>query len=378
MNIPFITPRYVKEAEIIAKNARKLLHRRRDLLSEVTIADLQGSIDSLERAARNRDERAVRETSEHLEILFGQHHPSTSDASWRENCEVLLVAFVIAIGIRAYFLQPFKIPTGSMEPTLNGIMAHPVAADRSLPNFLVRGFQSLALGRTYVNAVAEEPDQVVNLIPEKRLWFMNYTRILCRSGRSYSVHAPVETLRHPLDSDGFGLNTQRIYHAGEPIVRGYVDTGDQVFVDKFTYHFRAPKRGDVFVFNTAGIPGIRMDDPHVKSQFYIKRLVGLPGDKLQVDAPKLIVNGEPAKGFGFERVMKAQNGYRGYSNDRRFAYLTSPEEGFQVPPKSYFAMGDNSYNSSDSRAWGRVPAENVVGRGLVVYWPFTRHWGGIR
>ena len=378
MTIPFITPRYLKEAELISKNARKLLHRRRDLLSDASIADLQSSIDRLDAAARHRDERAVREAADHLETLFGRHQPPTADASWRENCEVLLVAIVIAIGIRAYFLQPFKIPTGSMEPTLNGITAHPIAAGRPMPNILVRGFQSLALGRTYINAVAEETDQIAAFAPEKRFFFMNYTRILCRSGRSYSVHAPIDTLRHPLDADGFGLNMQHIYQPGEPIARGYVDTGDQVFVDKFTYHFRAPGRGDVFVFNTAGIPGIHMAEPEVKSEFYIKRLVGLAGDRLQVEAPKLIVNGEPARSFGSERVMKAQGGYRGYSNDLRFTYLSSPDATFEVPPKSYFAMGDNSYNSSDSRAWGRVPAENVVGRGLFVYWPFSRHWGPVR
>ncbi len=378
MTIPFITPRYLKEAELISKNARKLLHRRRDLLSDASIADLQTSIDKLDAAARNRDERAVRETADHLETLFGTYQPPTADASWRENCEVLLVAFVIAIGIRAYFLQPFKIPTGSMEPTLNGITAHPMRADRPLPNILVREFQSLALGRTYINAVAEETDQIVGFVPETRFFFMHYTRIMCRSGRSYSVHAPSDTLQHPMQYDGFGLNTRQTFQAGEPIVRGYVDTGDQVFVDKFSYNFRVPQRGDVFVFNTAGIPGIRMADPEVKSEFYIKRLAGLPGDNLQVKSPELIVNGEPAKGFGFERVMRAKDGYRGYSNDLRFQYLVSPKSEFQVPPKSYFAMGDNSYNSSDSRAWGRVPAENVVGRGLFVYWPFSRHWGAVR
>jgi signal peptidase I len=49
-----------------------------------------------------------------------------------------------------------------------------------------------------------------------------------------------------------------------------------------------------------------------------------------------------------------------------------------VPKDGYFAMGDNSYNSYDSRYWGPVPQENLVGRGLFVYWPFNRHWGLIR
>ena len=98
----------------------------------------------------------------------------------------------------------------------------------------------------------------------------------------------------PISTDG-----RDKYRAGDPIARGYVDTGDQVFVDKFTYHFRSPHRGDVFVFNTAGISAITMNDPEVKSQFYIKRLAGVAGDKLRVDQPNLYVNGPLANSTGF-------------------------------------------------------------------------------
>jgi signal peptidase I len=378
MAISLLQPRYIKEADLLAKNARKLLHRKKDVLSDVTVADLSAEIDRLEAVAKARDELAIKESSEKLDKLFSRFAPQRADASWRENCEVLLVAFVIAIGIRAYFLQPFKIPTGSMQPTLNGIIGHPVKADQPLPGFLVQAFDSLWLGRTYVDAVAKEDEQVVNMQPVKRFGFLNYTRVECLSGRNYLIHAPLETLRHAANSDGFGVGPGRPYRKGEPIARGYVDTGDQVFVDKFSYHFRAPRRGDVFVFNTRGIRGIPMNDPEVKSQFYIKRLAATPGDKLRIDYPRLFINDAPASEFGFERVVARQSGYRGYSNDQRFTYLRTPEDDFIVPPKNYFALGDNSFNSSDSRAWGSVPAENVVGRGLFVYWPFSRHWGFIR
>ncbi len=369
---------YLKEAQLLAHNARKLLHRKRDLLSDVAIADLQSGIDRLDTAARNKDELAVKEASDHLDKEFGRFSPHRQDAGWRENCEVLLVAFVLAIAIRAYFLQPFKIPTGSMQPTLNGITGHPMAADQPLPGFVGKTFQFLLQGRTYLSAVSEVDDEVVGIKPETHFYFFKYSRINCASGRSYLVQAPEDTLTHPLDHDGFAVRPHHRYRAGEVIARGYVDTGDQVFVDKFTYHFRAPRRGDVFVFNTAGIAGIRMDDPEVKSQFYIKRLAAVSGDNLRIEQPHLFVNGALANAPGFARVMTAQNGYHGYSNDARFSFLTTPDEQFTVPPKSYFAMGDNSFYSSDSRAWGRVPAENVVGRGLFVYYPFTSHWGVIR
>jgi signal peptidase I len=74
--------------------------------------------------------------------------------------------------------------------------------------------------------------------------------------------------------------------------------------------------------------------------------------------------------------MSAQEPYKGYGPGQ--AFLATPDRSYVIPPHSYFAMGDNSYNSYDSRYWGPVPEENVVGRGLFVYWPFTRHWGLIR
>jgi len=58
--------------------------------------------------------------------------------------------------------------------------------------------------------------------------------------------------------------------------------------------------------------------------------------------------------------------------------MSDPTKTFQIPEHTYFAMGDNSYNSSDSRYWGPVPERNLVGRGLFVYWPFIPHWGFIR
>ncbi len=288
---------------------------------------------------------------------------------------MLLVAFVLAIAIRAYFLQPFKIPTGSMEPTLNGIIGHPVPVKQALPGFARGAFESLWLGRTYVDAVSKVDDEVVGMQTEKR-FFREFTRIQFASGNSYLVHAPIATLQHPVASDGFGVAYGRQYRAGEAIVHGYVDTGDQVFVDKFTYNFRLPRRQDVFVFSTRDIQGIPIADPMVKSEFYIKRLAGVPGDNLRIAHPQLFINGARAQGPRYERVMAAKDGYRGYSNTVGI-YLRTASDTFDVPLKSYFALGDNSYNSLDSRAWGVVPAENVVGRGLFVYWPFTRHWGPI-
>jgi len=102
----------------------------------------------------------------------------------------------------------------------------------------------------------------------------------------------------------------------------------------------------------------------------------LPGDTLRIDPPFLYVNGKKAEGYGFARVMSVKPPYRGYAPGHE--YLSQPDRTFTVPQHGYFALGDNSYNSYDSRYWGPVPEENLVGHGLLVYWPFAPHWGLIR
>ena len=93
----------------------------------------------------------------------------------------------------------------------------------------------------------------------------------------------------------------------------------------------------------------------------------MPGDELRVNPPELYVNGQRAEGRGFERVMAAKNGYRGYAPGRD--YLNDASKTFNVPERRFFAMGDNSYNSYDSRYWGPVPRSWVIGEVLATYWP---------
>jgi len=223
--------------------------------------------------------------------------------------------------------------------------------------------------RNYINVVSREDDQLLEIQSKKMFFFFTFSQLICQR-QKYLVYASPDTLSHD-----FNVFPGRIYHRGDIIARGAIDTGDQVFVDKFSYNFVKPHRGDVFVFRTNHIPGIR-EDPEVGSPFYIKRLAGLPGDMLRIDPPFLYVNGKKAEGYGFARVMSAKPPYRGYALGHE--YLSQPDRTFTVPQHGYFALGDNSYNSYDSRYWGIVPEANLVGRGLLVYWPFHPHWGLIR
>jgi len=361
------TPRYVKHSKLLLRHAEKYLRYKKDVLTDVQRAEVQSNINSLGVALKGRDRDRIQTDAEKLDKKLHDLTPVTWEAHWRENCEVILVAIIVAVGIRSYFLQPFKIPTGSMQPTLNGIIGHPMTEPG--PNVVQQVAEFFIRGRNYINVVAQENERVQQVMPKKFGFFFTFSRIITDRG-SYLVYAAPDTLRQD-----FHVAPGRSYRRGEVIARGAVDTGDQVFVDKFSYNFVKPHRGDVFVFRTDNIPMIPAD-PETGAPFYIKRLAGLPGDELRVEPPMLYVNGQLAEGTGLARVMAAKDGYRGYAPGREnMADATKP---FDVPEQRYFAMGDNSYNSYDSRYWGPVPEENLVGRGLFVYWPFVPHWGLIR
>jgi signal peptidase I len=198
---------------------------------------------------------------------------------------------------------------------------------------------------------------------------------------------PDERLFNP-GNPGYAVNGKLI-RKGEPIVKAKSVAGDHLLVDRFTYNFRHPKRGEIFVFKTKGIGGLDQD------VLYIKRLVALPGEKVQIGNDRhLRINGErlDAGTPRFERVYEAElpgktnSPYLGHVNDtvaralgftgHSIAPLMADERMvYEVPEKNYLAMGDNTLNSQDSRAWGSVPRENIIGKCWFVYWPFTERFG---
>ncbi|HLI69056.1 MAG TPA: signal peptidase I [Ktedonobacteraceae bacterium] len=120
-----------------------------------------------------------------------------------------------------------------------------------------------------------------------------------------------------------------------------------ILVDKWSYLFHPPKRGDIIVFKAPPDP----------TEDYIKRVIGLPGDTITIKGTTVIVDGVTLH----ETYVAAQNqgvppGARTITNLR-------------VPPNDYFVLGDNRAISSDSRIWGFVPRANIIGRAAFVYWP---------
>src|SRR5437879_10238160 len=152
-----LTPRYIKHSKLLLRHARKYLRYKDDLLSTATREELRAGVAALDQALRKRDRDRIKTEAEALDAKLHELTPVTWESHWRENCEVILVAVVVAIGIRSYFLQPFKIPTGSMQPTLNGIIGHP--SSDPAPNILRQNGGFISAGLNYIKVVSRRDDQ---------------------------------------------------------------------------------------------------------------------------------------------------------------------------------------------------------------------------
>jgi len=146
------------------------------------------------------------------------------------------------------------------------------------------------------------------------------------------------------------------YQIPSPSMCDTLQEGDRIFVTKFLYHFTDIEVGDIVVFRTPKSI-YRPEKP-----YYIKRVVGLPGDRLEIHDGHIYRNGELVD----EPDFFIRNRYTEWlSNGKRF-------EGVTVPDGKIYVFGDNSTNSFDSRYWGGVPIDNVMGKAFFRYWPPTR------
>jgi signal peptidase I len=396
MNIlqTLIYRRALKELKSLIKHLRHLIHINDDILADTTKEKIRAIIIEAEDTVFTGDIDAIKEFTKNAHLRAVKIFPRKKHPIIREYVDVFAVALTVAFGLRALFMQPFQIPTSSMQPTLFGI--HYIT-NNPLPN----GTKVIPGDSAYLNAClysVRRADAVVKRSGElgavseynKNLFF-TYTKFNI-GGIPYTLPGKFNQVftycnfYNRLNRDSIINQNIRIsslqdavpyvepFKKGETLARGWFSLGDHLFVDRYTFQFRDPRRGDITVFNTEGLSCRKT------GYYFIKRLIGMPGDTLKIIDNMVYVKEKGATDFkpitdfnipAINRIYSGKGGYHGHLAERRLA----PGLEFTVPDEHYFMMGDNSARSSDSRYWGSVPRQNIVGRAAFIFWPFSRRWG---
>ena len=354
----------LKEYLHLARHAR---HMREDIASAQDLASLDAA-EAVVLEVHQSGRGDIAKACETLEAAANKVYPYVRKSATMEWTETIIVALGAAMAIRAFFFQPFKIPTGSMQPTLNGIRVE-AGAEKSIfdnpvtkfPKWLVTGtsykeFRAEATGPVggfpYAlgNKIAIDIGGVPHVFPS----YMHSELIdMFRSGRM-----------------------NRSYEAGQKIVGVNVIAGDHILVNKMKYNFMRPERGDISVFDTRDIdyPGVRT------GTFYIKRMVGLPNEKIQIQNRRLVADGEIVREPPMFETIATDPVYSGGHATTAGSQLASADDFIQLGEGEHLMMGDNTKPnmSLDGRFFGGVEREMFQGPAIFVYWPFREHWGVVR
>jgi signal peptidase I len=412
--INWLLHKSVRQASEMKSQVRMLLNEQRDLLATDKIANLEAAVASMESAIRaNPGEKALAEEMDKLEKVANKNLIPYGSAAIRENVKEILVALVTIMAFTTFFLQLTKIPTGSMQPTLYGITDENLLDQNpaeKIPGFLARVKDYWVWGFQYNWFVAPVDGEFESYEPVKTVLPFIKKQQFKFAGEWHTIWFPGDGLFGASET-GHG-DRAVIRHGtvkkGEYVFAMKIIAGDHLLVDRISYNFRHPNRGEIVVFKTRGIQGLPQD------QLYIKRLVGLSGEKIQIgDDQHLIVNGRPvtAANRHFEMVYSFDNSkdpvataktpeavreayfatlnrppYRGHVNQRiasdvfHFGGMLAPyfpdqNAVFQVGPDRYLPMGDNQLNSQDGRYFGDFDRKNLIGKCWFVYWPFTDRFG---
>ena len=467
LNWRWFISKTLREACEDHKHIRKLLDAQRDLLKEEKIESLQKSLDNLKEHCQgplNLEE--LKEAREDLMTTAETVLIPYEDRNWRDMIETSLVVITLVLAFRTFFFQPFKIPTGSMQPTLYGITIENYLETHTCQNSeqgiltsYSEVFKPADAGRTLIFENGKEVEisewlskKTVKIESEENFddlhftfkqnefpnfwgrfkgWFSGYSYHSLKAEGNWTLVNVSEPSSIPIfkkqtlyfrDETGKKIKKtiwfppiktgpllpayipKREFKEGEYVYKLRLKTGDHLFVNRITYNFRQPKRGDIAVFimndrdathyggnlDPLAMTPVTMDDT-----FYIKRLVALGGERVSIGRDNhLVVDGRrldsatPRFEYVYSHPKRFVLGSEGYFREYAHQYAIDSqysghessrlinEHPFHVTENHYLMFGDNTASSSDSRMWGAIKRENVIGHASFVYWPpFTPRFG---
>ncbi len=274
-----------------------------------------------------------------LVMLFKSYRP-TRRIGFKGWIFFILLCFcinTIRIHLAHITINPYKIPTNAMQPTLRGITTDNATKSTSFMDWVMAGENHVE-----VHATATGRIENMQATPD---------------GFVFSIGGVQHNL--PL----YALETLRpMPHAtqGDILWAGTVYSGDHIMVEKTSYWFGEPHRGDVIVFKTEHI-----DHPSVrKDTVYIKRIVATPGDTIAINPPHILINDKPLSDPAIFSKLEYGNG----------GQLAHPTNTITLGENEFFVLGDNTApgRSLDSRHFEAIPRESIIGRVSTIYWPFNR------
>lgn len=438
MTLNWLTSKKVREATAMRKHVQKLLEHQRDILTPKAIDEVEKALNDLQAAIDAKaDKAALEKKMDALEDAANQWIKPYPNAGWRENVEVLLVALAVAMAIRTFFLQPFKIPTASMQPTLFGITPHDLLTEKDYqkPTGWARVKDWFA-GGSYLSFTADQDGTFDGVSQPLRFLIFNIKQTLWFAGKPHNfwfvpdtgggmplqlslpqtiqamfMNLPPTPIERGVISDlerDMHLQRGTPFHRGEDVMKMKFISGDHLFIDRVSYNFVTPGRGDIVVFQTKGIPEDMRELFSIPAdEFYIKRLVGLGGETISiqpdylvtgvpmygnVQVGNLVVDGHPVTAStphfenlysfsdpprGTKTIQYKPDHYYGHAllDDPRVDMKLGPGKDYHIRPGYFFVMGDNTMNSLDSRYWGDFPQDKVIGKAFFVYWPINQRFG---
>ena len=382
--IPAVKARKRRKAALAA--ARTFVLSYEDMPVYGAGGEHAGRMDALRAAISSGDSAAC-------EDLLGFLDPPRSFAIGREWLDILVVSISVAMAFRAYFYEPFQIPTGSMQPTLYGNHSQAMSPREAgvFDTTPLRWVKWLFCGKMYECYTAPF-DGVLKYRPTNDGYYD--MRVVAPGRVSDQMKVPTDVMHADETGDGpyrdvpklpNGMTLDSPVRAGQVLWSGLIVRGDFLFVNRWLWNFRHPRRGDVMIFSTTGIEGL------AQGTHYIKRMTGTPGETISIKDGSLWVDG--AKPMAPRRIAQIQNREKGEAHMYPYAgYRPSGNPGYSRPGRTlaaegdsvklgadeYYACGDNSPSSYDSRYWGPVPAKNLVGIAGGVFWPTANfRWGNV-
>ncbi len=396
MNYRWFISRSVRHATHMWKHVRNILNAQRDILAPPAIESMTAALAEMRTATyANLSKAELEAQMKKLEEAANKWLKPYPHPTYRENIEVFLVALAVAMGIRTFFVQPFKIPTGSMQPTLYGVTSKNLINEPEVkfPTGLARVREWLE-GVSYIEVKAKTDGKIERVDNPVGIRIFNFYQTFYLGGVAHTIIMPPDFGSPPggtlparagwMEPNGMHPTEQgaKFYRKGDTVARFKVQAGDHLFVDRLTYNFRKPTRGEIVVFATSGIEEANRSPYRMPSdQFYIKRMVALSNERVRIgEDHHLVIDGRRLDSATphFENVYAAtqqstdpDNLYLGHLPTTLFAGGNE----FQIRSNHFMVMGDNTGNSLDSRYFGDVDADYIIGKQFFVYWPLSKRFG---